>query len=390
MTSTASRRRTTRDKFESETLARIIDACSIPSFVIDRLHKVTHWNPAMAALTGVRTEEVVGTDGQWRAFYRKKRPVMADMIVDGAAAEDMQRLYGPRCRKSALIEGAYEAESFFRELADKGRWLRFTASPIKDKDGKLIGVIETMEDVTPRKTAEENFRYYLLATTRAQEEERKRIARELHDDTVQLMASLSREVDGFTRTNRDLDPHVGAFLRDIQSKLNAGAQSVHRFSQALRSSVLDDFGLIPAIRSLVKATMDFQAGGAELEIVGESRRLSPEVETALFRVIQEGLNNVRKYAQPCETRVVLEFEPSSVTLTITDNGKGFDLGDGIYGLPRSGKLGLAGIHERVRLLGGHFTISSTPGKGTTLKVSVPQDDVSQLSNSRQAGQGEQL
>ena len=261
MTSTAPRRRTTRDKFESETLARIIDACSIPSFVIDRLHKVTHWNPAMAALTGVRTEEVVGTDGQWRAFYRKKRPVMADMIVDGAAAEDMQRLYGPRCRKSALIEGAYEAESFFRELADKGRWLRFTASPIKDKDGKLIGVIETMEDVTPRKTAEENFRYYLLATTRAQEEERKRIARELHDDTVQLMASLSREVDGFTRTNRDLDPHVGAFLRDIQSKLNAGAQSVHRFSQALRSSVLDDFGLIPAIRSLVKATMDFQAGG---------------------------------------------------------------------------------------------------------------------------------
>jgi signal transduction histidine kinase len=369
-----SRKISTQHRFASETLSRIIDACSIPSFVIDQKHRVTHWNTAMTALTKIRVEDVAGTDGQWRAFYREKRPVMADMVADGATLEDMQRLYGRRCRRSPLIEGAFEAESFFRDLSDKGRWLRFTASPIRDRKDNLIGVIETMEDITRRRNAEENFRYYMAATTRAQEEERKRIARELHDDTVQLMASLSREVDVFLRSNRELQSDIVAFMRDVQGKLNAGAKSVHRFSQALRLSLLDDFGLIPALRSLVKALSEGDRGEAELEVTGEERRLGPEVETAIFRIVQEALNNVRKYAQPCDTTVSLEFTEEAVNLVVRDTGKGFKLVEDVRALPRRGKLGLAGINERVRLLGGHFSVTSVVGKGTTLTATIPFGD----------------
>jgi two-component system, NarL family, sensor histidine kinase DegS len=361
-------------RFASETLSRIIDACSIPSFVIDQQHRVTHWNTAMTALTKIRAEDVVGTDGQWRAFYGERRPVMADMVADGANLDEMQSLYGRRCHKSQLIEGAFEAESFFRDLSDSGRWLRFTASPIKDRKGALIGVIETMEDITRRRTAEENFRYYMAATTRAQEEERKRIARELHDDTVQLMASLSREVDVFLRSNRGLQPDAVSFMRDIQGKLNTGAKSVHRFSQALRLSLLDDFGLVPALRSLVTALREGDRGEAELEVIGEERRLAPEIETAIFRIVQEALNNVRKYAQPCDTTVYLEFTDDAVSIKVSDNGTGFRMVDDVQALPRKGKLGLAGINERVRLLGGRFNVTSAVGKGTTLNARIPVGD----------------
>jgi signal transduction histidine kinase len=235
----------------SDMLAKIVAASPIPSFVIDRQHRVTHWNPAMKALTGIAADDILGTDGQWRAFYGERRPVMADLIIDGANVSEVAGFYGQKCRRSPLIEGAYEAEDFFSELGEKGKWLRFTASPIRDGDGTTTGVIETLEDVTDRKTVEENLHFYLRAITTAQEEERKRVARELHDDTVQMLGSISRQLDNFIRNERGLKPERMLALKDILKQLNTGAQDVHRFSQALRLSVLDDLGLVPALRSLV-------------------------------------------------------------------------------------------------------------------------------------------
>jgi PAS domain S-box-containing protein len=362
--------RARQSQFGSDTLAKIIDASPIPSFVIDRQHRVTHWNPALKALTGITAGDVLGTDGQWRAFYGKRRPVMADLIVEGASDSEVAGLYGQRCRKSPLIEGAYEAEDFFPDLGDSGRWLRFTASPIRDNDGANIGAIETLEDVTDRKTAEENLHFYLKAITSAQEQERKRVSRELHDDTVQLLGSVSRQLDNFIRSDHGLKPDRASILKDILKQLNTGAQNVHRFSQALRLSVLDDLGLVPALRSLVTGLSE---GGtsADLRIVGDAIRLPPEVETTLFRIVQEATNNIRKHAAASQASVVVEFASPVLNLTVEDNGKGFNLTGKVDALPRSGKLGLAGIQERVRLLGGSFAISSNPGKGTRLTVGVP-------------------
>ena len=355
----------------SEMLAKIADGSPMPAFVINKQHKVTHWNTAIEALSGIKREEIIGTDEQWRAFYTEKRPAMADLIVDGAHANEIEVYYRGKCKKSGLIDGAYEAEDFFPALGTNGKWLHFTASPITDNNGEIIGAIETLEDITERKGAEDNLRYYLKEITGAQEEERKRIARELHDDTAQVLGSLSRQLDNFIRKKHGLTPNEVFFLKDLQAQLNRGVQSVHRFCQALRPSVLDDLGLIPALRSLVTGLQESEGIDTDLKVLGGERRFSPEVESLLFRIVQEALNNIRRHAQASEAQVVMEFAEDRTKVTISDNGRGFELLGRVDDLPRSGKLGLAGIQERVRLLGGTIEVQSTLGKGTTLIVEIP-------------------
>jgi PAS domain S-box-containing protein len=141
-------------KRAEELLAKIIDGSPISIFVIDRDHRVTHWNTALEALSRLKREEMVGSSEQWRAFYVEKRPVLADLIVDGASADEIERYYQGKCRKSPLIGGAYEVEDFYPALGSNGRWLHFTASPIRNLSGEIIASIETLQDVTERKRVE--------------------------------------------------------------------------------------------------------------------------------------------------------------------------------------------------------------------------------------------
>ncbi|GAI20682.1 unnamed protein product, partial [marine sediment metagenome] len=237
--------------------------------------------------------------------------------------------------------------------------------------GEIIGAIETLEDITERKKAEDNLRYYLQEITRAQEEERKRIARELHDDAAQVLGSISRQLDNFIRKKQGFAPNEVLFLKDLQVQLNRGLQSMHRFCQALRPSLLDDLGLIPALRSLAKGLQESDGIATDLKVLGGERRFSPEVESLLFRIVQEALNNIGRHAQASEAQVVMEFAEDRIKVSISDNGRGFELSGRVDDLPRSGKLGLAGIQERARLLGGTIEVKSTLGKGTALIVEVP-------------------
>jgi PAS domain S-box-containing protein len=143
---------------EQKRLQEIIQGSPIPTFVIDNSHAVTHCNRALEHITGIQAHELIGTRGQWVHFYSSERPVMADLIVDRAGPEEMSRYYGIGLRKSALVEGAYEAEAFFSDVSEKGRWLYFTAAPLTDDEGEIIGAIETLQDITERKTAEEAVR----------------------------------------------------------------------------------------------------------------------------------------------------------------------------------------------------------------------------------------
>ncbi len=145
-----------RGLIESErTLSQIIEGSTLPTFVINAKHIVTHWNKAMERLTGIPAQKIVGTNKQWRPFWEKERPSMADVIIDQISAEEIRKLYGTKWRKSALIDGAYEAEVFFPNLGESGKWCWFTAAPIKAPDGTLIGAIETLWDKTEDKKAEQ-------------------------------------------------------------------------------------------------------------------------------------------------------------------------------------------------------------------------------------------
>jgi len=136
-------------------LSQIIQGNTIPTFVINRDHIVTHWNRACEKLTGYKAEEIVGTNKQWLPFRPEERPIMADVIVDDMEAEEMEKYYGQIWRKSALIKGAYEAEEFFPHIGEAGKWLFFTAAPIRDANGRTVGSIETLWDTTERREAQD-------------------------------------------------------------------------------------------------------------------------------------------------------------------------------------------------------------------------------------------
>ncbi len=141
-------------KIEKE-LSQIIQGSMIPTFIINNDHIISHWNTACEELTGHKSYELVGTDRQWVPFRSAKRPTMADVIVGGMSEEEVSKYYGSSWRKSALIKEAYEAEEFFPHLGDGGKWIFFTAAPIKSPDGKIIGAIETLRDLTEDKKAKE-------------------------------------------------------------------------------------------------------------------------------------------------------------------------------------------------------------------------------------------
>ena len=137
-----------------ERLSQIIHGLSIPTFVIDSKHTITHWNKACEKLTGISADEVIGTQKQWLPFYPESRPLIADLIVDETPEEEIISYYEGKYHKLSLIDGAYEAEDFFPHLGEEGEWLFFTAAPLKGHDGKVIGAIETLQIVTEGKHAE--------------------------------------------------------------------------------------------------------------------------------------------------------------------------------------------------------------------------------------------
>jgi len=138
----------------SEThLNAIIRGFPMPQFVIDKDHHVLFWNDALEEYSGIRAGDIIGTDDHWKAFYQKKRPTMADLLVDGSI-EKIPTWYAGKYSQSLRVEGAYEATDFIPRMGKEGSWLHFTAAPIRDASGTIIGAVETLEDVTARVNAE--------------------------------------------------------------------------------------------------------------------------------------------------------------------------------------------------------------------------------------------
>ncbi|MCP3942547.1 MAG: PAS domain S-box protein [Desulfobacteraceae bacterium] len=136
-------------------LSQIIQGSMIPTFIINNEHILTHWNRACEELTGYDAYELVGTDRQWVPFRSAKRPTMADVVVGQMSQKDVGKYYGTSWRKSKIVKEAYEAEEFFPHLGKNGKWIFFTAAPIKSPDGKIIGAIETLRDQTEDKKAQQ-------------------------------------------------------------------------------------------------------------------------------------------------------------------------------------------------------------------------------------------
>jgi len=226
-------------------------------------------------------------------------------------------------------------------------------------------------DATTEKQMRENLRFYLQQVTRAQEEERRRIARELHDDTAQDLVALSRRLDNLISDADHLSAQDIKNLEELRQQTDRILGGVRRFSQDLRPSVLDDLGLLPALEWLTSDLTQHFGIAIGMGVLGSVHRFPSETELVLFRIAQEALRNVWKHSEASRAWVAVEFGDDKTVLTVIDNGKGFELPERIEDLASAGKLGLAGMQERAQLIGGRLMLHSAPGKGTTVTVEVP-------------------
>lgn len=208
----------------------------------------------------------------------------------------------------------------------------------------------------------------------AQEVERKRIARELHDATGQSLTAIGLGLRGMETRLENSEPAQDGFLhqvRELKSYSTNALGELHQIIADLRPSILDDMGLAAALKWYVHSYQDRRSLPTELLVQGEPLRLPAEYETVLFRITQEALTNIAKHAHASQVVVTLDFRPTQVNLTVQDNGRGFDPEQALRHTGRDAGWGLLGMKERASLIGGQVDIDSSPGHGARIRVIVP-------------------
>ena len=236
--------------------------------------------------------------------------------------------------------------------------------------------VEAQQRLDEERTRQEELRRQLLhQTVLAQEEERQHIARELHDEAAQAMTALSWKLaaveQALPNTHSTGHNEVHNRLGDLRQLTQQVMDNLRQLTARLRPAVLDELGLVPALITYADDCSSRYPFSVDVDITGQRRRLSSEIETTLYRIAQEALTNVAKHAQATRARIQLHFEPHEVTLHIGDDGVGMDVETAQRAAACGKGWGLAGICERVELAKGSLDIESSPGAGTELSVWVP-------------------
>jgi PAS domain S-box-containing protein len=316
---------------------------------------IVYANKACEKLTGFPREELIGTSILKFLSSEESHETARDVRRRLLAEEDIEQPYEQHIQRK---DGT---ESIVR-----------MATSLLVSGGEVKGFQHIARDVTKERQLQRNMRYYVQEIIRAQEFERKRIARELHDDVSPALLLLIQRIDAITSNSRfNLNAHMKQKMEDLRCQSVEALESLRRIAQDLRPRILDDLGLIPALEWMADNLIKNHGIEAQVEVMGKERDLSSEVQLLLFRIAQEALNNIRRHTDASMALVTVEFGADETLLSISDNGKGFELPERMSDMAGSGKLGLAGMQERAQLLGGRLNISSQPGKGTTVTVRLP-------------------
>jgi PAS domain S-box-containing protein len=268
--------------------------------------------------------------------------------------------------EQALMRGEDTRE--VRQLVvdgDRPRWVQPVLIPLAGSGGRQLTQL-MLRDLTAEYERQHELEAYAKRTTEAREEERGRIARQLHDGPVQSLVLLWRQLDAFEPLD---DPERERELRAAQRAVREAADELRRVSRDLRPSILNDLGLAPALRAEVSAFSQRTGIPAQLVCLGMERRLGPDRELALLRIAQEALRNVGQHAQAQRAVVRIRFEPNRVRLSITDDGRGVE-GRRPAELAANGQLGLIGMKEQARLIDAAITIGRGRRHGTVVTVAV--------------------
>lgn len=332
-------------------------------FIIDPDHTVLFANYSMLTYLGKGSREIVGQ--QFSDILKEKgTPVIEetlDRIIDSGQGEK--------------IDVQIDFEQF-------PLWFEFSFIPQPDESKSLFSILCIGRDTTERiqyeidlnesinKLRQQRKQLQRLTNemVHVQEGERKKISLELHDDIGQAMTAINMTLESI-RTDVSNEIKLEKKVRNCQELAIETAKKIHRYSMELRPPELDDLGLLSAIKSHSRKFSD--RSGIRVNINGDIivEQLDPNIKIAFYRIFQEGLNNVAKHAEASEININFIKENSSLIFDIMDNGKGFDTIEMEKNIIKT--LGLVGVGERVKALGGDFNIESEPGKGTRLNIIIP-------------------
>ena len=247
-----------------------------------------------------------------------------------------------------------------KEIARR-RFAEQTLRQSKQNSGRLLEQSRRLQ---------EQLRFLSRGILSAQEEERKRISREMHDVIGQVLTNINVRLEVLRTEAMVNTKGITKSIAQTQRLVEKSVNIVRRFAYNLRPSVLDDLGLVPCLDSFMTRFMKETGIRLSLTAFAEVEKLSSAKRTALYRVAQEALANVARHAQASKVEASIQRLPKAVGMDIGDNGKGFELKRGLF-VSKCKRLGLLGIRERVEMVGGKFAIESAPGKGTSIHAQIP-------------------
>jgi len=326
---------------------------------------------ALPHADGLRIEAAAGPDAEkvvgipiparsktMRVLERKRTERVDSVIDDPEIDQETARLLEMRTALYVPLVLRGEAIGVITAQDKEGADPRFSA-----EDVRLAEVFAQRATVAVD-LSHRVARDALRRVVSAQEQERRRLARELHDETGQALTSILLGL----RTVEEAggEEEVRAAVAEVRELVRSTLQDVRRLAVELRPKALDDFGLVAALERLTESFTEQTGIAVGFESLLPTARLTPEIETALYRIVQESLTNIVKHAQAHNVSIVLGRKSDSVSVIVEDDGVGFE-----PDRPREDGLGLIGMRERVSLIGGRLTIESRPGAGTTFIAEVP-------------------
>ncbi len=350
------RERAARGRAEAATVAlqgseakyrSLFESSAIPVLVLDSPGRVLEANKAASELFGQSPDQLRGA-----LFGSLLGGASVGAGPRNGADRDGRQMLHLRRPDGTTVQLA----PLFREIAAAG-------------DGPTLQVL--LRDVTEEQSRQAGLRAYAASILRAQEEERRRIAQELHDDTIQTLVLICRRLDAAEGHYGLLPLQAGRDLSSAREEAEKVVGGLRDFARGLRPPALDDLGLTASIRRLVADVSDRAGVQGSLTVSGRERRLLSDMELALFRIAQEALRNVEKHARARSVEVSVAFGDLETELSVKDDGVGFSLSGPIGDFAASAQLGLLGMQERAQLLGGRLRVHSQPGSGASVTATLP-------------------
>ena len=289
--------------------------------------------------------------------------------------DDIKHCYDEAKNLQVNLAVAREQEQSYRRQRDE---LEVRLKQLKDTVEKAEGLVSQvgvvlgylgneMHGVVHKIESLQQSQLFGAKIIKAQEEERRRVAREIHDGPAQLMANVVFRAEVCERLI-DIDMERAKYeLKDLRSQVRDCLKETRKIIFDLRPMTLDDLGLVPTVKRFLDTFKSRTGAVTEIRILGNEQRLDPYVEVGLFRIIQEAINNVEKHADATLVKVVLEFRPDFVQAVVEDNGRGFNTNQEV----ENGSFGLLGMRERMNLLQGQVDVISEVGRGSKVCIKVP-------------------